>query len=599
MRNSYATSGTYSFRFCLAVLVIFATAFAALLAGAASKYAKPGGTGDGSSWSSAGGTSIVNSLGAGDTLWLAGGNYGNGFAITVSGNATAPVTIKKATATDHGIDNDWSASMGTQAVFTSGWGVSGRYVTIDGNEWKPPGLPTKFGIRIGHASGAKGIDAGGSAGNLTVRNVDVNGPGINSSKKEADGIHFPPYSTISGCAVHDTDALLFTWKGNTGSMIEYCFLYNASSNIVYSGNPQDPHPDVIYSGGMLYQGTVRYCVVANVTSEGIFFDQEQPGENFLVYGCIMFQGDCQTGNTPIQLQNGASFGKVFLYHNTFVDFNKSNNLGPGTSTASGSAVVNNLFVNYLPNWDKGVNNNGFSSTGIGTDQIINSASPFVTSGDKVWVKGSGNPPATRVTTGAPVGYSPIGYEKAFELVDNSWAKGKAIAVSSGYNVDLFGRSGNSLGALQSSGGAGPTPAPTVTPPAPTPSPSATPQPGNKFKAGDTVTPTAALNIRSEPAGTVVGQHQPGDIGTVTSGPVSQPLNGTLVNWYLVAWATDPQGHSGDDDMVKTTPPQPTPTPPNPTPTPTPPSVTYKEWTIKLNAEQTKWIEAHPPYPDGE
>ena len=571
---------------------------------AATKFIKPGGTGSGDSWSAAGGTSLINSLGAGDTAYLAGGSYGNGIRIDASGSASSPVTVKRATTADHGSDTGWSASMDSQAIFTSGWLVGGKYVTIDGNCWKPPGLPVKFGIKISHASGAKGIDAGGSPGNLTVRNVDVNGPGINASKAEADGIHFPPYSTISGCAVHDTDALLFTWKGNQGSVIEYSYLFNASSNIVYSGNSQDPHPDVIYSGGMLYNGTVRYCVIANVTSEGIFFDQEQPGDNFLVYGCIMFQGDCQTGNTPIQLQNGASFGKVFLYHNTFVDFNKSNNLGPGTSTANGSAVVNNLFVNYLPNWDKGVNNNGFSSTGIGTNQIINSASPFVTSGDKTWVKGSGNPPATRVTTGAPVGYSPIGYEKAFELSDHSWTKGKAVAVPAGYNVDLYGRSGNSLGAFQSAGDAGPTPAPTVTPPSPSPSPSPsptpTPQPGNKFKAGDAVTPTAVLNVRSAPAGSVLGVHNPGDVGIVVSGPTQAPLNGTNVNWYMIDWDTAPsQGYSGDNDLVKTTLPSPTPSPtPSPQPTPTP-SVTYKEWTNKLNTNQSDWISKHPPYPDGE
>jgi len=591
------------FYVCVAIALV---TFVLLLTSspAATKFIKPGGTGSGDSWSAAGGTSLINSLGAGDTAYLAGGSYGNGIRIDASGSAASPLVIKRSTASDHGSDTGWQASYDAQAVFNSGIGISGRYVTLDGNTWKPPGLPTKFGILIHHASGAKGIDAGGSAGNLTVRNVDVNGPGINASKAEADGIHFPGNSLISGCAVHDTDALLFAWKGNTGTTIEYCYLYNASSNIVYSGNPQDPHPDVIYSGGMLYNGTVRYCVVANVTSEGIFFDQEQPGDNFLVYGCIMFQGDCQTGNTPIQLQNGASFGKVFLYHNTFVDFNKSNNLGPGTSTANGSAVVNNLFINYLPNWDKGVNNNGFSSTGIGTNQIINSASPFVTTGDK-WVKGSGNPPATRVTSGAPVGYSPIGYEKSFELADNSWAKGKAIAVPGGYNVDLLGRSGNSLGALQLGGDAGPTPAPTVTPPGPSPSPSPTPTPpaGNKFKAGDTVTPTAQVNVRNAPGGAIVGQHNPGDIGTVQSGPELAPLpQATTVAWYLINWTSAPvSGHTGDDDLAKTTPPDPTPTPtpPQPTPTPTPKPLTYTEWTIKLNANQETWIKTHPPYPDGE
>ena len=577
----------------LALLILF---LLAAFCDAANKYVKPGGTGDGSSWSSAGSPGVINSSAAGDVIYLGGGSYGNGIAVQ-----TSSVTIKRATAADHGADTGWSASMDKQATFDSGWLVSGSNVTIDGNCWKPPGLPTVFGFRIKHASAAKGIDAGGSPGGLKCIDLDIPGPGINSSKAEADGIHFPSNSTISGCAVYDTDALLFSWKGNTGSTIENCILYNASSNIVISGNPQDPHPDVVYSGGMFTNGTMRWCVVANVTSEGVFFDQELPGDNMVFYGNIMWQGDCQTGNTPIQFQNGAKFGRVFLYGNTFVDFNKSNCIGPGTQLGAGSAVVNNLFINYLPNWPTGVNNNGFSSTGIGTAQIVNSASPFVTSGTHVWTKGSGKPPATRVTTGAPVGYNPSGMEAAFALADNSWAKGKGIAVPAGMNVDLYGNSGNNLGAIQGPGGSGPvpTPAPTATPTA-TPSPSATPSPEAKFKTGDVVTPTAQVNVRDSAGGSVVGQHNPGDIGTVQSGPEVAPMpQATNVNWYVINWTTAPSsGYTGDDDLAKTTAPTPTPSPSPPQPTPTP-SVTYKEWTNKLNTNQSDWISKHPPYPDGE
>jgi hypothetical protein len=583
------------------ILVLFLVA----VASGATKFVAPGGSGNGSSWSTPANTSIINSSGSGDVIYLAGGNYGNGIPVNASGSsASSPLTIKRATAADHGVDTGWQASMDSQAIFNTGWLVSGKFVTIDGNCWSPPGLPTKFGFLIKFASGAKGIDAGGSQGNLTVRNVDLNGPGINSSKKEADGIHFPPSSLISGCAVHDTDALLFCWKGNTGSTVEYSYLFNASSNIVFSGNSQDPHPDVLYSGGMLTNGTMRWCVVANVTSEGVFFDRELPGDNMVFYGNIMFQGDCQTGNTPIQFQNGASFGKVLTYHNTFVDFNKSNVIGPGTTLGASSEVKNNLFINYLPNWPTGVTNNGFSSTGIGSNQITNAASPFVTSGTYKWVKGSATPPATRVTTGAPIGYNPIGMETAFALADNSWAKGKAVSVPAGMNVDMYGNSGNNLGAIQSAGGSGPTPtpAPTATPtPAPTATPTPTPPAGNKFKSGDAVTPTAVLNVRESPAGNVVGQHNPGDVGIIVRGPDSAPLNGVPVNWYLIGWDTAPtEGYSGDDDLTKTTlpspTPSPTPTPPQPTPTP---SVTYKEWTNKLNTNQSDWISKHPPYPDGE
>jgi hypothetical protein len=346
---------------------------------------------------------------------------------------------------------------------------------------------------------------------------------------------------------------------------------------------------------MFTNGTLRWCVVANGTSEGVFFDQELPGDNMVFYGNIMWQGDCQTGNTPIQFQNGAKFGNVKCYFNTFVDFSKSNVIGPGTALGSGSAVVNNLFINYLPNWPVGVDNNGFSSTGIGTNQIINSASPFVTSGDKTWVKGSGNPPATRVTSGAPVGYNPSGYEKAFELSDNSWAKGKAIAVPAGYNVDLYGRSGNSVGALQSSGGSGPGPSPTVSPvpsASPSASPSATPPVGNKFSIGDTVTPTAVVNVRAEPAGTIAGTHKPGDTGEIKEGPVVKDLK-TLVSWYRITWATSPtSGWSGDDDLIKAT--APTPTPPAPTPTP---SQTWEKWIKAQGDANADWVRKNPPQPD--
>ena len=123
----------------------------------------------------------------------------------------------------------------------------------------------------------------------------------------------------------------------------------------------------------------------------------------------------------------------------------------------------------------------------------------------------------------------------------------------------------------------------------------------KFKTGDWVSPTAEVNVRNAPGGTIVGTHAPGDLGIVVSGPETAPLPQKAdVNWYLIDWTTAPvSGHTGDDDLAKAAaPPQPTPTPTPPNPTPTP-AVTWKEWTNKLNADISKWIEAHPPYPDGE
>ena len=573
---------------------------------AAEKYAKPGGSGDGSSWGAAGGTSLVNSLGAGDTLWLAGGDYGNGFGVTVSGSADKPIRIVKATEAAHGSGTGWGAALGGQAVFGSGITLGGKYVVLDGGEWVPPGLPAKFGIKITTANGSKGVDM--QVGNTTLRDVEVIGPGYNQCSVETDLCHFGSNSLVSGCSLHDSDVGGFAWVGTTGSVIEYSYIYNLGAA---AGGP---HPDITYSAGGWTKGTFRWNVIANIVSEGCFFDNQAKGSDILFQGNLWLQGNSRGyGCVPIEFQNGASYGTVFLYGNTFVDWWKSNNLGGNTaSLAAGSAFKNNLFINTNSEWPvSGMSHNGFFGVEPrGGNAVVGTVSPFV----GPWVSGSGIPPATHVypDSEAPTmpGYNPAQYVANFALATNSWAVGKAdVSVPAEYRTDLYGHVGVNLGAFQGTGGSGgtPAPSPSATPtPLPSASPSATPPVGeSKFKVGDTVTVKegAELNVRSEPAGAVLGVHLPGDLGTVKAGPVIADLK-TMVNWYEVTWGTDPKGPawSGEDDMVKSSTPAPTPTPPQPTPSPsaTPPPVTgptYNEWAHEFNKAQADWVRAHPPVPD--
>ena len=322
MSYRYATNGTLSFRFCLAVFVIFAaTFFALLVASGADKYAKPGGSGDGSDWSSAGGTNLANSLAAGDTLWLAGGNYGNGFAITVSGNATSPVTVKKATAQSHGSESGWNAQLDSQAVFNTGIGISGRYVTLDGNEWKPPGLPAKYGILIHHASATKGVDAGGSQGNITLKNLAIAGPGINGSKAEADGAHIPSNSLISGCAIRDTDALIFAWKGNTGSYDRVLLPLQCKLQHRHQRKP---------SRSSSRRDLLRRDVHQRHACVGAWWPTSHPKAFSSTRNCLAITWfftvtSCSKAIARLAIRRFnsrmvQSFGKVFCYHNTFCRF---------------------------------------------------------------------------------------------------------------------------------------------------------------------------------------------------------------------------------------------------------------------------------------
>ena len=57
--------------------------------------------------------------------------------------------------------------------------------------------------------------------------------------------------------------------------------------------------------------------------------------------------------------------------------------------------------------------------------------------------------------------------------------------------------------------------------------------------GDRVAATATVNVRSTPAGTSVGQHFAGDLGTIVAGPTNATYAGTMYSWWQVSWDTVP------------------------------------------------------------
>lgn len=443
------------------------------------RYIKPSGTGDGTSWTNAAGIGLVNSVGAADwCFYLAGGTYPPQ-NFTASGSSPShPVYVRRASATDPlcVAGAGWSPAFDTQVIITQGVNLP-AYFALDGNKWTPPGLPSVFGIQITYVSGGgKGIDTPdpqGRGGN-TIRNVEVIGPGMNVSQSEYDLIFLAKDSLVSGCSLHDSDALLKSWAGISNVTLEYCWLYNVSSDIVHTHDPfSSPHPDIWYNSSGVVGLTVRYNVIANIVSEGFFFDNNNgiAGSNHLFYGNLMFQGDTQGdvaggwGSNPFEIQNGFTLGSVFFYNNTFVDFNKDNYLGNGSATIDAvSRFKNNLWIGC----DSGdiplanMSFNGFThDPGGGTNNQINAASPFAGPyNPSVGFSNSGTPPGTRVYPGSPgadpPGYNPSLYLNNFKLAIGSWALGKGTSVPP-YNTDMFGNTGLNLGAFQTAGAAPPPP----------------------------------------------------------------------------------------------------------------------------------------------
>lgn len=437
------------------------------------RYAKPSGSGGGTSWTDAAALSIVNSSSAGDTIYLAGGTY-SPIDFTVSGSSGSIITVKRATAADHGTSTGWNAgTMDVQVVFSSNFAIS-SYTTVDGNLWSAPGLPSSYGILIdlpgspNSGTTNRGIDA--RNGNDTIRNVEIAGPGFTSTVYETDGIEFGSNSLISGCKIHDMDTAIHAFgPGFTTSTIEYTTIYDIGSTDSTINIGTGPHPDVWYNGDGMTNTVFRYNVVANAISEGIFIDFQHSGagSNMAFYGNLFFQGASQGGGcVPIEYTDSGTptFGSVFVYNNTFVDWSKSNNRSGSVATlGSGSAFKNNLFVNAGNEWVTGgggvgtMSYNGFFGvTATGTNTTTNATSPFVTSSSSpsAWTNG-GTKPATVVVadgTPAPVGYDPTPYIPAF--TPTGWPTTAGNDLGSPYDVDMNGHSlGNSVGALAPSASA--------------------------------------------------------------------------------------------------------------------------------------------------
>jgi Bacterial Ig domain len=471
-------------------------------------FVTPSGAGisNGSTWGAAWASTGISwsSVVAGDIVWISGGSYPNGLNnITVSGVSGNPIIIRKVIATDSVASGVSGLNTG-QAIFAVGFfdgaysggnsaAIGGSFITVDGHQWtsSQKTFPTSYGIFVNvpfdNVNTRAGFDDHVQT-DLTVINVEVAGPppntvlgtngvstnGYSQTVQETHGIYCGTNCLISGCKLHDMDTVVKSYASNV--ILEYTAIYNVSSEIQYSGT--GPHPDSAYVGGGSI--TIRYCVIANVVSEGLFWGGDGTYTGFaILYGNLIFSGNTApevSDAIEIKTQAATPAGgwPVFsVYNNTFVDCGKStiNNdavSAPFTSTIPATSVCqNNLFINCSNGMDNFngppiiCQHNGYyvgrkSQGGSEATAIINdTVVPFV----GPYTPNSQIAPALQNTVNTPSGYDPTQYINNFKLTPGTWAMGASTPVSP-YNTDMFGNTGSNLGAFQSSGTGDTTP-PTV------------------------------------------------------------------------------------------------------------------------------------------
>lgn len=318
----------------------------------ANHYILDGGSGDGSSWSSAWDDLPANFT-RGDTYYIADGSYGgHTFDDPVVGNQV--ITIKKATESDHGTDTGWSSAYGDgQAVFSGGFTFDTAYWTLDGqtrgSDWK-----SDYGFKqvTGQTKGIR-IDQEYIT-HITIRYLEMEGTFTEASPSN-DLFYQSAYNdsdiTFQYCYLHDAGRCPFLIRALDRLIIEYCYIYKNLS----TGTQHAEGISASDRGGIGNDNCIiRWNIWESTDGTGFIVFR---GDGWEIYGNLFFNCDGNNGGitTWSTDPDQPSVTNAKVYNNTIVDCTGSNQ---GTRFAmtgaspSGNVHYNNLFYsceNYSHN----------------------------------------------------------------------------------------------------------------------------------------------------------------------------------------------------------------------------------------------------------
>jgi hypothetical protein len=314
------------------------------------------GSGTGNDWTNAcpdfTGSCAISSLVRGDTYYIADGSYSS-YNFNKATSGTSLITIKKATASDHGTASGWNSAYGDGVVTFNGQiNFTTSYWVFDGAVGGGPGSWTRgFGFKINKTGPTPALRTG-AVNNITIRHIEVQGN----------------FDTSGGGSIAQ-DA--FAVYGGTNITLSYYYLYNVGrcpfflstqdfvAEYGYTGQfrgTSAAHSELASIWGFSIPAnrvTFRYNVFTHMESTGglMFDNHEAPTAGGMkVYGNVFYRPLADTwsgGNGAIggwTGNGGEQFHDVEVYDNTFINVN----IPPLTTLPrvfSGNKAYNNLFYN--------------------------------------------------------------------------------------------------------------------------------------------------------------------------------------------------------------------------------------------------------------
>ncbi|MGZ3746481.1 MAG: hypothetical protein ACXWRE_03960 [Pseudobdellovibrionaceae bacterium] len=358
----------------LALLILLFSPFSVQ---AANHYVRQGATGNanGNDWNDAY-TSLPTALIRGDTYYIAGGSYPDKDFNTPA-NGTTVITIRTATALDHGTDTGWLSSYGTGQAIFAGTGVSfsSDYWIFDG------------GVGSGSDPQSYGFYFTPPNSGSTIRPVEYNGNYVLIKH------------TAVTCPGPSKDIQQFGFSG-TGNSVTTDFTYANNCQVSYWNQGDDNTISNSYMG-TYWSSTANHGVHVEQILRPSFFNNTV---TFCDIQCIEPGGGSSTNiesgkyynnvfvniSGPNGVWKGTSSGAIvnaLIYGNTFINVTGpilyQNNAGLGYG--SGNVMVNNLLYNSPTLYDE---NTGGGVISHSYNAFFDSGTPLPETGLQI---GTGDP----------------------------------------------------------------------------------------------------------------------------------------------------------------------------------------------------------------
>jgi hypothetical protein len=330
----------------------------------ANKYVRPPGGAygaeDGSNWSNAH-DGMPATLVRGDTYYVADGSYGS-YVCDDNANGVLTITVKKATAADHGTETGWDSDFGDgQAVFGS-LTIRDPYYIFDGqtrtesHTWT---APAGYGFRCTGSIEADSND-GDDASNCQFRYIDI-GPTYNPTYAGPYGyvlrfVYTQHDITFHRCAIHNGNPALLQGAGADNLTFEFCHIGPGfGKQSLRGGN------DSLSTGWIIRYNRFWNSAQFNPDDEGagitgdicIWDSDTGSFDNFKIYGNWIFNDKTGGRNTAIVVGgdgggwSGVGGTGIEVYNNTIAGIPETSVFPMIDINGSGNSARNNLFYDCV------------------------------------------------------------------------------------------------------------------------------------------------------------------------------------------------------------------------------------------------------------